>query len=65
VFFGEIDPVLMWLNAFSHRRLRFQNWQKSGGIKLQASRREVWENTIFELAVLAVLIAIVWVILSL
>ena len=31
----------------------------------QASRREAWEDTIFELSVLAVLIATVWVILSL
>ena len=33
--------------------------------ELQASRREAWEDTIFELAVLAVLIAMVWVVLSL
>ena len=31
----------------------------------QESRREAWEETIFELSVLAVLIATVWVILSL
>ena len=33
--------------------------------ELQASRREAWEDTIFELAVLAVLIAMVWVVLRL
>ena len=33
--------------------------------ELRASRREAWEDTIFELAVLAVLIAIVWATLSL
>ena len=33
--------------------------------ELQAGRREAWEDTILELAVLAVLIAMVWVVLSL
>ena len=33
--------------------------------ELQAARREAWEDTIFELAVLTVLIAMVWVVLRL
>jgi hypothetical protein len=35
------------------------------GNELQESRREAWKDSIFELAVMVVLIAIVWVVLSL
>jgi hypothetical protein len=66
----------MWLNAFFASPLMIRKNWGAGKVgrcqmttlsenELQASRREAWEDTIFELAVLAVLIAMVWVILSL
>jgi len=54
-FFGEIDPVLMWLNAFFALQL-------IGELNVNC---EAWKDSIFELVVLGVLIAIVWVVLSL
>jgi len=62
----------MWLNTFSASPFIISKLAKSGGVmttlsenELQASRREAWEDTIFELAVMAVLIAMVWVVLRL
>ena len=63
----------MWLNAVFASPLMFSKLTKVGRCQmttlseneLQASRREAWEDTIFELAVMAVLIAMVWVVLRL
>ena len=49
---------------FSHRRLRFSREVQMTIGELNVNR-EAWKDSIFELVVLGVLIAIVWVFLSL
>ena len=54
-FLVRLIPVLMWLNAFFALQL-------IGELNVNC---EAWKDSIFELVVLGVLIAIVWIILSL